>query len=690
MVTETEGSARRAGFGTGWLVPVGIVAGAIGMLVVALVVGGGRPRPAPDGLPDPGMLTGWGLPAAKLAMDLSAVGTVGSLLFGVLAPSRGGTLDTAAARAVRGASGWAWAWAVSTVLTLVFTLSDFLGAPVTRLDYQNTLAGFISQVSQGRALAVVILLTVILAATARNVGTLNGAALLVVLALAAALPPALTGHSAQAADHDLATSSLLVHIVAVTVWVGGLAALAVYGRLSKPAMRGAARRFSTVALWCFVAAAASGLVNAWVGLAGIDNLVTTRYGWLVIGKVVAVGVLGWFGWRQRQVLLPKLERGEAGAFRRFALCEAAVMAATVGLAVALARTPTPSPEEVTRTSTAEALIGYAVPPVSGMRLLTSWRLDLLVVLVAVVAVVMYVRGVLKLRARGVHWPVGRTIAWVGGVGVAVVVLCGGIGTYAPAMFSAHMVQHMTLTMLSPILLAMAAPVTLALRALPAARRTTSRGGAENASPEDDDRGDRGLREWILVVLHSRVVKLVTHPVVALAFYIVSLYAFYFSPLFVAAMRSHSAHLLMSVHFLAVGALYFWPIIGLDPMPRLLPPLGRMLMLFASLPFHAFFGVIVMTSTTVIGAEWYATLKLPWLDPLNDQNLGGGIAWATAEIPALVVLGVVFAQWVRADTREARRLDRRADAGQDDQLAEYNAMLAKLAAKDRRRPHSSSG
>nr|WP_238345174.1 cytochrome c oxidase assembly protein [Actinopolymorpha cephalotaxi] len=551
----------------------------------------------------------------------------------------------------------------------MFTLSDFLGIPVARLDYRDNLAGFVAEVTQGRSLAVVFLLAVILAATARGVRTLNGVALLLVLAVTATLPPALTGHSAGAADHDIATSSLLVHIVAVTLWVGGLVGLAVYGWwATTPALGSAAGRYSSLALWCFAAAGFSGLLNAWVRLGGIAPLVTSSYGWLVLGKLAALVALGWFGWWHRRRTLPALDKKAPGAFRRFAAVEAAVMAATIGLAVALSRTPTPVPEEVERQSTAQALIGWAVPPFSWSNVLTLWRTDALVLVAAATGVVLYLRGVWRLRTRDLRWPVGRTISWLLGVAVTVFVLCSGIATYAPAMFSVHMAQHMTLTMLSPILLAMGAPVTLALRALPAGRRA-----------EDGGR-ERGMREWILTVLHSRVVRVFTHPLVALALYVLSLYAFYFTRLFASAMSSHTGHLLMTFHFLAVGSLYFWPIIGLDPMPRRLPPVGRMLLLFASMPFHAFFGVIVMTTTTVLGAQWFAGLRLPWLDPLADQNVGGGIAWAAAELPVIIVLGVVFAQWVRADAREAKRTDRRADAG-DGRLSDYNAMLARLAARD---------
>jgi putative copper resistance protein D len=115
----------------------------------------------------------------------------------------------------------------------------------------------------------------------------------------------------------------------------------------------------------------------------------------------------------------------------------------------------------------------------------------------------------------------------------------------------------------------------------------------------------------------------------------------------------------------------------------LPPLGRLGLLFASIPFHAFFGVILMSSQTVIGDNFYRSLALPWVtDQLSDQRLGGGIAWAAGEIPLLVVMIALLAQWARSDNRDARRSDRRADADGDADLAAYNAMLQKLAERGR--------
>jgi putative copper resistance protein D len=242
-----------------------------------------------------------------------------------------------------------------------------------------------------------------------------------------------------------------------------------------------------------------------------------------------------------------------------------------------------------------------------------------------------------------------------------------MGRYSPAMFSVHMEAHMLLSMLAPILLVLGGPVTLALRALPVS--------GKNAPP--------GPREWLLAFVHSPLAKVLTNPFVALALFVGSFYGLYFSGLFDSALNYHWAHLAMNAHFIMVGYVFYWPVIGIDPSPNRLPPLGRLGLLFASIPFHAFFGVILMSSQTVIGDNFYRSLALPWVtDQLSDQRLGGGIAWAAGEIPLLVVMIALLAQWARSDNRDARRSDRRADADGDADLAAYNAMLQKLAERGR--------
>jgi cytochrome c oxidase assembly factor CtaG len=269
----------------------------------------------------------------------------------------------------------------------------------------------------------------------------------------------------------------------------------------------------------------------------------------------------------------------------------------------------------------------------------------------------------RLRLRGDTWATGRTVAWMAGCAALLIATSSGIGKFAPAMFSVHMGEHMILGMLVPILLVLGAPVTLALRTLPPAGRT----------------GPPGPREWLLAAVHSPLARWLSHPFVALPLFVGSYYALYFSGLFDVALNEHWAHVLMNVHFLAVGALFFWPIIGIDPAPRRLPPAARLGVVFASVPFHAFFGVALMSSNTVIGGDFYRTLALPWVpDLLHDQQLGGGLAWASGELPLLLVVVALLVQWSRQDERSARRDDRRADADGDADLGAYNAMLRRLA------------
>jgi putative copper resistance protein D len=428
----------------------------------------------------------------------------------------------------------------------------------------------------------------------------------------------------------------------------------------------AARRFSALALWCFVAMAASGIVNALVRIQ-LSDLFRSDYGWLVIGKVTALGVLGLIGWRQRRSGLVALQADpEArGPLLRLTLVEAAVFAATFGIAVGLGRTP--PPPLLTEPSPVEVAIGYGFDgPPTVARVLFDWRFDLIFGTAAIVMAGLYVFGVRRLRRRGDAWPVGRTAAWLCGCAALLFTTSSGLGRYMPAMFSMHMVAHMLLSMLVPILLVLGAPVTLALRALPTAGR---------AEPP-------GPREWLLAALHSRVSRFLTHPIVATVVFVAGFYGLYFGGLFDAAVSNHAAHLLMNVHFLLSGYLFYWVVIGVDPTPRPIPQLGKVAMVFASLPLHAFFGVVLMGMQTVLGVTFYRSLGLSWhTDLLGDQRLGGGIAWAAGEVPLVVVMIALLIQWRRSDQRDAKRLDRAADRDDDADLNAYNAMLAELAKRD---------
>ena len=332
----------------------------------------------------------------------------------------------------------------------------------------------------------------------------------------------------------------------------------------------------------------------------------------------------------------------------------------------LGRTPPPALAQIPSITQVELGYDLAGAPTVG-RLLLDWRFDLVYGTAAIVLAALYVAGVRWLRRRGDAWPVGRTVAWLAGCLTLLIATSSGIGRYSTAMFSVHMGSHMLLSMLVPVLLCLGGPVTLALRALPAA----GRGGVP------------GPREWLLAALHSRVTLVLTHPVVAWALFVGSFYALYFGGIYGATVDSHVAHVLMNGHFLVSGYLFYWLAIGVDAAPRELPSVAKLGMVFAALPFHAFFGVILMNSTQVLGGDYFRSLGLGWNDNLlSDQRLGGGIAWAAGEIPLVLVMLALFFQWSRDDERLARRSDRAAERDHDQDLASHNAMFAELARRER--------
>ncbi|MFJ5226495.1 cytochrome c oxidase assembly protein [Streptomyces sp. NPDC088400] len=291
--------------------------------------------------------------------------------------------------------------------------------------------------------------------------------------------------------------------------------------------------------------------------------------------------------------------------------------------------------------------------------------DLFFLIGCLLGLALYGWGVLRLRRRGDSWPVGRTIGFTLGVLTVALVMCTGLNDYGMVMFSVHMVQHMIISMVSPILLLLGAPVTLALRALPVA------GG-----------GRKGPRELLLALLHSRYVQVITHPAFTIPLFIASLYGLYFTPLFDFLMGSKTGHIAMMVHFLAVGLVFFWPIMGIDPGPNRPNYVMRMLELFAGMPFHAFFGIALMMATEPMVDAYRTPPASLGIDALADQNAAGGIAWAFSEIPSVLVLVALVFQWYRSEQRQARRSDRAADRDGDKELAAYNAYLASLQSRGR--------
>ncbi|WP_067861200.1 cytochrome c oxidase assembly protein [Nocardia shimofusensis] len=648
---------------------VAVFCGAVAAVTAALVVGLSAAQALTLlGIPDPGALTTYGLPAVRALADLAAALTVGSLLFAAfLVPPQGnGLLDTGGYRAVRMASNFALAWACCAALLAPLTVSETTGRPVGQIWRPTELWGAIGQIEVAQAWRTTVVLALIVAIGARLALRWGWMPILLGVSIVTMLPLALTGHSSSGGSHDVATNSLILHLVAVAVWVGGLFAVLAY------ALRGglytglAARRFSLAATIAFVVIAVSGVINSWVRLP-FSELFTSTYGRLILVKALALIVLGVLGWFQRRAALPALEANprDRGALIRFAGVEVLIFAATIGLAVGLGRTPPPPPTSVP--TPVEVELGYdlAGPPTVA-RMLFDWRFDLIFGTLAIVLAALYLLGVRRLRKRGDAWPVGRTLAWLSACALLLITTSSGVGRYAPAMFSVHMMQHMSLSMLTPILFALGGAVTLALRALPPAGR--------GAPP--------GPREWVLQAVHNPVARVLTQPIVASVIFVVGFYALYMGGIYDSIVDSHAAHLFMNLHFLISGYLFYWVVIGIDPKPRQVEPLTKLGMVFGSLPFHAFFGVALMSMSTVMGGWFFRSLGLDWhTDLLGDQRTGGSLAWASGEVPLVVVMLALLIQWSRSDQRAAKRYDRAADRDDDAELAAYNAMYAELARQD---------
>ena len=355
-------------------------------------------------------------------------------------------------------------------------------------------------------------------------------------------------------------------------------------------------------------------------------------------------------------------RSASGRLIRLALVPAALL-----LAVGLVQSRIPPPQYFLPSSVAQIYFGYDVNPAPTPAVLAlDWRANLLFLAIAAVAVGLYLAGVIALRRRGDAWSPGRTTAWLLGWTVVVVTTSSGLGRYSSAVFSLHMVLHMALNMLGPLLLVLAGPITLALRALPA----HGRGRAA------------GVREWIAALLGWRVTHVLYNPLLVFVRFIGAYYLLYFSPIFDFALRYHWAHQLMNIEFIVIGVMFYGLVIGIDAPPRPIPHIGKLGMVLAAMPFHAFFGVALMTTKDVIAGDFYRYLRLPWQgDLLADQAVGGGIAWGAGEIPLVIVIVALVTQWAKQDNRVATRVDRHLDQGTDDSWQAYNAMLAKLDARN---------
>ncbi|ODT10668.1 MAG: copper transporter [Microbacterium sp. SCN 70-18] len=620
---------------------------ALVVIVWALGFGGGA---AELSLDDAGPIARWGLPVAKLIVNLAAAGMVGVLVTALFTLRPGErefdvALDTASISA-----------AVFTVAAGATGFLTFLSVFNPALDagpqFGAQLGRFLVELEVGRTWLITTVagaaLTVLTFAVRSWVSTF----VVALLAVASLVPMGTQGHSGDDAFHHEAMMALILHIIGAAVWLGGLLLLiAVRPVLDQRRIPDVVARYSSIALAAFVLVAVSGTVRAAIGLQEWSALLSP-YGAILGVKVIALIGLGLLGVWYRARLVGRMR--ESGAASR---------------AFWTLSTPPPNPAPLPEIPTpAERLTGAPLPPeLTIERWVTAWNVDLLWAVVAGFAVFFYLAGVWRLRRRGDAWPVYRTILWIAGMALLVWVTGGVINVYQDYLFSMHMVGHMLLTMAIPVLLVAGAPVTLAARAI-----------------RKRDDGTRGGREWILWAVHSPAARVLTNPFVAAGLFIGSLWIFYYTDLFRWSLYDHLGHQWMIAHFLITGYLFVQSLIGIDPVPWRLPYAGRLLLLIGIMAMHAFFGIAIMMQSGLMVAEWFGAMGRTWgATPLEDQYIGGGIAWSIGEIPTLILAITVAIQWSRSDARETKRRDRHDDRTGEAELDAYNARLRELAMRDTR-------
>ena len=653
--------------------PAGLIITAVIGMLIALVIGGAA---APLALGDPGPVVRWGLPTVRLAYNLTASLTIGALVMAAWAASRD---EPEYERAMQLAQGGAAAWTITTAAAALFTYLSVSAVPFSMsADFGQGLWFFLAQLEVGQLwlinLVMVALLSTFVFASRSRWGTI----LLTLVSLLCLWPLASQGHAAGAENHNTAVGGITLHYTGAAVWLGGLVVLAILVATSAPRRRlPLVERYSQLAFLAFFVTAASGVVATIVNVGDLSRLFDTPYGAIVIAKTVILIALGIFGAMNRRFLIDRMRRNIAAGesttkpLAWLLAAELALMGAVAGAAAALGRTAAPQPQitadQLADPTPAQLLSGETLPPpFETSRLFTEWRLDPIWTTLVIIGIVFYIAGFIRLRRRGDKWPIWRLVAVLIGCAILLYNVNGALYVYGRFLFSFHMTEHMILSMIIPIFLVLGAPMTLLLRAV---------------KPRDD--GSMGMREWVLLLVHSKWAKFFSHPIVAGVNFAVALLTFYFTPLFRWATYDHVGHMWMIAHFLIVGYLFVESLIGDDPTRVRAPFPMRLISLILVMTFHAFFGLAVMTGTGLLVAEWYGATGRDWgpATALEDQQLGGAVAWGLGEFPTVILAAIVTLQWARSDERLAKREDKRAERDHDAELEAYNARLRALAERD---------
>ncbi|KWR73528.1 copper resistance protein CopD [Arthrobacter sp. W1] len=668
----------------------GILAAAVAFLAAVSFTGIARPAE----LADPGAFVRWSLPIARAIHHASMALSIAALVFAAAIIPRAAkvTRDTegdahpAFTRTMNIAAGAAVVWTLSAATVMLLTFWDLAGIPMS-LDpqYSAAILDYILSITTGRAWAWMVVIAAITSSLALAVRSKTTVGLSALFSLFGILPLAFIGHAAGGDDHFAAVNSIGLHLLAVVLWFGGIMVLALLaptlggeapGRARGQVLAGVVlKRYSALATFAVFLMIGSGLASAVIRITDWDQWLTP-YGTLVVVKLLITLALGMLGLWHRRMVIPKLLEGKFTALRaawQVVAAEVVLMAAVMSVATVLARTAPPTSDAPPAEATpARLLTGYDLPPAPDTAAwFTTWRMDWIWVAVCLFGLAVYLWAFIKLARRGDKPSVLRLASWIVGLFALFYVTSGAVAVYGKIQFSTHMVDHMSLTMIVPIFLVLGTPVTLLLQVLP--------------SRAD---GTRGPREWILYLVHSRYSRVITHPIFAAVNFAGSIVVFYFTPLLEPAMRYHAGHELMNLHFLLTGYLFALSLVDADPVPKRYPYPMRLVVLLATVAFHAFFGVALMSTETLLAPDYFGNMGRTWGGTaLEDQVVGAGAMWAIGEVPTLVLAIFVVISWLRQDKKDTKRYDRQAERDNDAELAAYNEMFARYKQADRRDPRA---
>jgi cytochrome c oxidase assembly factor CtaG len=610
---------------------VAISASLITLGITLVAVGNVRVHHLP-GIPYSPQITLWLLPISRLFADLSGIVMVGILLTSVvLLPRVGSKLSAESQKIVEVAGYVAFAYAAANFSLVIFAISDILGVSPSAAINGRVVTSYLTQLTGGRVSLFQITSALLVSFLAFRVRNSVSGFLLLILALISVAAPAISGHSGLNANHEIATSSLALHIIALSLWIGGLfTLLAVVGG---PDFASTVSRFSHIALACYVAVVLSGAANAWVRLRSFDNLVGSNFGRLVLVKVSLTIALAYLGWLHRKRGIEVIRRGRTSYFYRIALVEVAIMFAIVGVAVTLGRTSTP-PETfglAVRPTPSELLYGFVLPPSpTFFSFLSAFRIDSLWLAFALGLLTLYLSWFRRARAAEIAWPVWRVISFVIGIVLMIYATSGGLASYSHVLFSAHMVQHILLLLIIPEFFVVGQPFRLALLA-------HSVGEPNEPSLAKD-------------FLQSRVLKQISKLPVVVVLFASSFYLLYFTPIFPAWMPSHWGHVGMEIIIFVVGYLFIWNIFGSDITPSPHSSWSRFAALLISEPFHILFSVLLIWSGRILAPDFYYSLRRPFAADLHhDQILGGVLGWLLGELPMFLAGALLIRALTKASS-----------------------------------------